>query len=436
MELPMRRDSLGLICTIAAFFALTSIAPAQPQIAATLTREEAVRQALQHNPQLATVRQQQGYAAAALIIARTYPYNPVYTGYVAHNSGPQNADITNRVYLEHYVSLEIELRGQKNHRRALGCATVSRIEWEIAQQEIAVSVAVLRAYNALLYRQAKLQYLQEGIKVGDLSLSQLKKNVDAGKGTATDLMLARVDFDSARAQLGQARTTLTMARSEMRRLLGTLDDSFAVSGSLDVSLPSTDQTALTQLALGQRPDLHARRAAINEAEASLRLLKANRYGNPSLAPFFEYDPTRVTTVGGRISMPLAIFNTKKGEILKAETDVAKIRSEVQQLELQASQDVQAALARLKDASQWADSYRADVLPGLLKIKAEMDKQFAGADPKLDFARFLTVQRTFIKANENLLDARYEVSQAQADLALALAEPALAIGPPPTAALKK
>ena len=432
----MRRESLGLACTFAAFFASTSLLPAQPQIPATITRQEAVHIALLNNPQLATVRKQQGYAAAALIIARTYPYNPVYTGYVAQNSGPESAGITNRVYLEHYIALEIELRGQKHHRRALGCATASRIEWEIAQQEIAVSVAVLRAYNALLYRQAKLGYLQDGIRVSEMSLARLKGAVDAGKASATDLVLARVDLDSARAQLGQARTALAMARSDIRRLLGTLDDSFAISGALDVPLPASDQLTLTQLALEQRPDLHARRAAINEAEANLRLVKANRYGNPSLAPFFSYDPTQVAAVGGRLSMPLAVFNTKKGEILKAETDVAKIRSEVQQIELQASQDVQAALARLKDAGQWAESYRADVMPALLKVKGDLDKQYAAAEPKLDFARFLTVQRSFIKANENLLDARYEVSQAEADLALAVAEPALAIGPVAATTLTK
>jgi hypothetical protein len=47
---------------------------------------------------------------------------------------------------------------------------------------------------------------------------------------------------------------------------------------------------------------------------------------------------------------------------------------------------------------------------------------------VDLARLLALQRSFIKANENLLDARYELSQAQADLALSVAEPSLAIGP--------
>jgi outer membrane protein TolC len=398
----------------------------QPTVA--LTREAAVRQALVQNPFLATIRKQSGYAEAALIIAKTYPFNPVFTGYLTGVGGPENAGITNRVYHEYYVSLELELRGQGKHRKAIASATASRIEWEIAQQEIAVSIAVVRAYNTVLYRQKKLEFIDAGIKTNELAFEQMRKKFDAGKVKATDLMLARIDLDSARAQRGQAKTALTVARSELRRWMGTLDDGFAVAGDFDVPLPSTDQAALTELALSQRADLHARRAALCEAEGQLRLVIANRWGNISAGPYYELDPTRVSYIGGRLSSPLAIFNTKKAEIHKAETDVSKIRSEVQQLEMQASQDVQAALSRWIDASKWASSYQTDVLPNLTKAKEEIEKQFASNDPTAELTRVLAIQRSFIKANENLLDAHYEISQAQADLGLSVAEPSLAIGP--------
>ncbi len=421
------RRIFGTACALAISLGLASAGRGQQPFTA-LSREAAVQQALQQNPNLATIRKQCGYAEAALILARTYPFNPVYTGYVTGATGPTSAGITNRVYEEHYISLELELRGQGKHRKAGAAATASRIEWEISQQEIAVSVAVIRAYNTVLYRQKKIDFIDAGLKITETTLSQMSKQVDAGKAKATDLMLARIDFDGARAQRGQALTALTVARSELRKLLGTLDDSFVVVGDLEVPLPGADQTALTQLALNQRADLQARRSAMCEADAALRLVNANKFGNLSLGPYYELDPTRVSYVGGRISMPLAIFNRKQGEIHKAETDVAKIRAEVQQIELQASQDVQAALSRWTDATKWVSSYQTEVLPNLTKAKQDLEKQVAAKDPNADFARMVAVQRTFIKANENLLDAHYEASQAQADLALSVAEPALAIGP--------
>jgi outer membrane protein TolC len=412
---------------------LATVATAQPPaplaIASSFTREEAVRQALHSNPTLMAARKQHGYAEAALVIAKTYPYNPVYTGYETYATGP-NSD--NHVYLEQYISLEVELRGQGKHRRAIGAAAASRIDWEISQQEIAVSVAVIRAFNTVLYRQQKLAFVDENLKLSEQAFEGTRKQAEAGKVTKLDLSLARADLDSARAQRGQTRTTLAIARSDLRKLLGTLDDTFIAAGNLDVTLPSTDPDALTKLALDHRADLQAKRAALGEAEAAVRLVRANRFGNPSFGMFYEYDPTKVVYSGLRLSMPLAIFNTKKGEILKAETDVMKVNAEMLNLELQAAQDVQAALARLTDASKWAEGYAVEVLPNLAGARAELEA-LAAKNPA-EGARLTSVKRGYLKASESWLDARFEVSQAEADLALAVAEPSLAFGPP--AGLKK
>ena len=84
--------------------------------------------------------------------------------------------------------------------------------------------------------------------------------------------------------------------------------------------------------------------------------------------------------------------------------------------------------RVGEASKWASAYQTQVLPDLRKAKEELDQPFAKNDPRLELPRLILVSRSYLKANENLLDARYEVSQAQADLALSTAEPTLAVGP--------
>ena len=116
---------LGAVCVIAGTLGVAAFVSAQtpfPAVAPATTkfmsREEAVRFALQNNPNLMVVRQQSGFAQAAIVSAKTYPFNPVYTGVVGQNGGPTNAMITNRVFNEHYVTLELELRGQGGYRRA------------------------------------------------------------------------------------------------------------------------------------------------------------------------------------------------------------------------------------------------------------------------------------------------------------------------------
>jgi cobalt-zinc-cadmium efflux system outer membrane protein len=426
----LTRLSLSLLTALSLTHPATAqtFAPVTNQPPPGLTRDLAIHYALQNNPALMTTRQQYGYAQAAIVLAKTYPFNPIYTGYVAGMSGAAESDFRNRVFTEDYVTLELELRGQGGHRRAAASAGASRIEWEIAQQEMALSIAVVRAFNTVLYRQKKLEVLEESLKLTEQSFEQLKRQVDSGKIKPLDIAVVRADLESARAQGSQLRTTLAGARSDLRKLLGTLDDSFAVLGKLDVPLPGGDQASFTQLALEQRPDLHARRAAICEVEANLRLVESNRYGNPQVGPFYSLDDSRISTIGARIVLPLPVLNTKRAEIMKAQTDVSKVRFEVQQLETQASQDVMAALTRYTNATKWAAAYETDVVPGLLSAKQEMERLLAQSDPSVDAARFLVVQRAYLKAIETLLDARFEVSQAQADLALAVAEPMLAVGP--------
>jgi cobalt-zinc-cadmium efflux system outer membrane protein len=412
----------GTIC------AQTPAPPPTTVVQGPIGRDAAVQLALHNNPALMVVRQQNGFGEAAILISKTYPFNPVYTGYVTSANGPAAAGVTNQVYNEHYISLELELRGQGGYRRAGACATATKIEWEIAYQEMLVSMNVLRAYNAVIYRQAKIGIFEENYKLNEQLFEKTRQAADQGKVKLTDLTMARADLDTLRAQRSQIRTALAIARSDLRRQLGVLDDSFGLLGSLDVPMPALDVDALTQMAIDQRPDLRARRAALCEAENALKLVEANRFGNPSIGPYYEYDPTRVTYWGARISAPIPVFNTRKGEILKAQTEVCKVRAELNQLEVQASLDVRAALARLADATQWAASYDNDVVPALFKAKQDVERTVVNRDPGADPAKLVAVQKAFLKAQDSQLDAHFEVSQGEVDLALAIAEPTIAIGP--------
>src|SRR5262245_34469163 len=107
--------------------------PADVAAPPVLPLEGAVQYALANNPQLKFARTQRGLASAGVVLARIYPYNPVYNGVVLGVIGP---DVTNRVFNEHYVTMQLELRGQRRERLAAASAAVTRTEWEIAAQEL------------------------------------------------------------------------------------------------------------------------------------------------------------------------------------------------------------------------------------------------------------------------------------------------------------
>src|SRR5947209_7563268 len=76
---------LGLLCWSCLAWVGVGTASAQsppptgaPEKPPLLTMDQAVLWALQHNPDLASLRQQHGIAAAGIVIANTYPFNPIW----------------------------------------------------------------------------------------------------------------------------------------------------------------------------------------------------------------------------------------------------------------------------------------------------------------------------------------------------------------------
>jgi cobalt-zinc-cadmium efflux system outer membrane protein len=398
--------------------------PAAVPQPAVLTRQDAVRFALANNPQLALVREQRGLAAAGVVLARVYPYNPVFTSVVL---GVNGEGVTNRVFNEHVVAMQLELCGQGKYRRAAAAAAVTRTEWEVAAQEVATAISVLRAYDTVLYREQKLRVLEETVRLSEQLVELGKRGVELQRSRPADVILARTEMDTARAQLGQGRTALAVARAELRRLIGTLDDCFAVGGDLDLALPTLVCDALVPYALQLRPEVHARSAAIAEAEARLGLQVADRLGNPSIGPRVEVNETSDTFVGVVMTGPIPVLNRRQGEIAQRRADVARAQVDLHSTEQQVALAVSAAMARLTEARRWADYYQAEALPNLRKARQELEQFLADGEPGVDVVKVLGAQRNFLQVTNAYLDARYEVSQAQADLAAAVGDPALAAG---------
>jgi cobalt-zinc-cadmium efflux system outer membrane protein len=392
-----------------------------------LKLDEAVRWSLQNNPELAAFRQQHGIAAAAVVIARTYPFNPVWTNKPFAVNGPESAGITNRVAMEQRVSIDLEVRGQGAYRREAACAALTRTDWEIAFQETTIALRVIRAFNAELYYQGKLRLGEETIRLNEQTVQELRQLLKREAVQPADLIVAESEVASSRALLGTARAALVRARQDLRRALGVTEEAFALQGALDTPLPATDDLqTLVPMALDRRPDLHARQFAVQEADARVRLARADRFGNPNLGPDYEYNETRANFIGAQLTLPLPVFNTRRGEILQREAERTRAAFDLRNAEVVVRQDVQGALDRLREARAWADTYRTKVLPNLEESRKTMQTLFAkGGVPALSV---IDIQRKLLRARDGYLDALYELRQAQADLAAAMGDPGLAIAP--------
>src|ERR1700704_3804646 len=110
------RSGLGRLVAVAVAFVLPNcpvVAEPAPQSenvqeSRLLSIEASVQYTLANNPQLAALREQHGLAAAGVVVAKTYPFNPIYQGIYQEAQGPSGT-VTNPFPQQHQVTLEIEL---------------------------------------------------------------------------------------------------------------------------------------------------------------------------------------------------------------------------------------------------------------------------------------------------------------------------------------
>jgi cobalt-zinc-cadmium efflux system outer membrane protein len=395
-----------------------------------LSMQSALQFALENNPGLAAQRRQHGIAAARLVIADTYPFNPTLELRVQRASGPELAGVTNNVPVESLLLFEVEVRGQKQLRKEGAAAALSRTEWEIAAQEQSLAVQVIRSYGNLLYRQEKLRLLEETLKVNEGIVADVRRLVNLGKLRSADLIVAQTEVADTLDLVTTGREALTAARQEFFRSLGVVDLTFETAGSLEPPDWKWNPADLAELAMSRRGDLRARQLAVAEAAANVRLTAANRYGNPVVGPAYSFDPSKIRMIGAQVNVPLPSFNVRRGEILQSEAEYTQSAVQLRQAEVNVRQDVASALARLEVAEARADQLKRKVLPDMERAGEDMRKLFEAGDPGVDMLKVVDIRRKIIRARDNYLDALWAVRQARADVLAATGEPSLEFGKQP------
>jgi cobalt-zinc-cadmium efflux system outer membrane protein len=412
---------------------VVQVRPAVEDTPGPMSPDAAIRWALEHNPEIAALRQQRGIAAAGVVIARTYPFNPLWDATVNGAMGRESAGISNSVPLTNTVKLELEVHHQPRIRQQAAAAALTRTEWEVAGQELTLAVRVLRGFDTVVYRYRKRQLILTTI---ELNSTAAKKLEDLAKGptppTAADVHLIHSEVDDARAQLPPGNAALVTAWQDLYKALGLTRGSFDLLGGFEVpSRVEDDADQLLHAAQEHRPDLRARQVAVGEADARVRLEIANRFGNPSVGMYHEYNETSATFVGLAFTMPLPVLNTHRGEIQQREAERTRAALELREYEVVVQQDVRAALARLEQARKWVETYRKETVPNLERtLKAIKTLYEAGGPGAPDLLRVLDVQRKLLKARDVELDAIFELRQALADLAAAVGDPSVAVLPCP------
>jgi outer membrane protein, heavy metal efflux system len=286
-------------------------APPPPPSTAPVTMQQAVEQALAHNPVLLSAQQNllsmKGQEVEAGLRA-----NP--------DLGVTGSDITlpaNNPASPFFYSVSVSRlfeRGQKRRWRLDSArATTAQTEAQYHDQIRQTTLQVKQSFTNLLLAKATLKLAQDNLSSFRHELQINHDRYDAGDigkldYERLDLQLAQFESDESSAEMN-----LVQASDQLQTLMGrgqpTRD--FDIAGDLAPPPLSNTLADLEQKALAARPDYQAAQSAVRVADANVKLAYSNGTTDPTLEG--EFDRSGDYNSGGfSISIPLRIFDRNQG----------------------------------------------------------------------------------------------------------------------------
>jgi outer membrane protein, heavy metal efflux system len=382
-----------------------------------LTLEQAVRSTLDRNLELKAKREDLGLAEARLIRANLlFQHNPELEGDVSNRRLDKPEDGSRNVLQGGvFLSQEFEIGGQPLFRRQAAQRNLEKVKFEVADFERTLRFRVTELFLRLGNNQAKVKQAEQ--------IVDLRSRLYEASGTRLRLGdIPEVQHTLSEFELNRARSELFGLRREYEESLGKLRTDLGLEAEVQVEViaelkptpTSLSPADLVKTALERRPDLGAleREKAVTEAEE--RLTRSERIPNVKAGPFYERDD-RDNIIGGRISIPLPVFDRKQAELREALARKSAANINYLNVRQGIERAVRAAYARLKLSEQELSYYPETAMKRFdetleLYLKAYEERQ-------VEISEFLLFQNQVIEARQKFIDAMTNYNLSLAELKL-------------------
>jgi outer membrane protein, heavy metal efflux system len=273
--------------------------------------------------------------------------------------------------------------------------------------------AVLRlsaaAYYRALHASERIRLLNATQELAARVYSVADRRYRAGDIAVLDVNIARASLARVRAEQEAAEASRTLALGDLKQLLGLADD-IGVQGTL--SPPAGVELTVVLQAASQRPELRALEAAVQEAEADIRLGGTFTKPEYGLGVRYSHEEGDQIVLGIlKLSLPVAskgqelrAVSTARATRLRAELDAARTRIE---LEVRAGFD---AYNRRLAAIRILET---DAIPGLDENETLSTRSFDVG--QLGLPDLLLIRREILDTRSQYLDALLEAALARIDL---------------------
>ncbi|MGE0201544.1 MAG: TolC family protein [Candidatus Melainabacteria bacterium] len=401
-----------------------------PAFAESLTLEQAIDTAIQHNPQLKAAKAKLGISEADIKTAKARP-NPM----IVSDNGI--AEDTYRAGIEQ----TIELGGKRHKRVALAKAQQEVVHSEIDGVLLTLRADVRRAYTQLYLGQERQKAYEEILQSTEKLLNVTQKREQAGDVSRLDVLQADIIVVNVKNELQSLANQLIEARNQLNNLLNQpLDTSLALTppaafpqlvmekaalpekteaGALKAEVQKTDFSLnrLIETALTTRPEMQQNQKGQEATQRQLSLAKANRIPNLSLTA----GPDIVVPGGGEnqysvffiANMELPVWNRQQGPIQKALAEQVQLQEEQAALKNKIILEVTNAYNAFFAHQNRVMRYETELFPKAQEVVEKSRRSFE--EGKSSILISLNAQQAYIHTRLGYLQAMVDMQNAISDL---------------------
>ncbi len=441
--------SLALIIIIAAANPSPGLTQEKP---APLTLKEAVKLALERNPEVLVAREELDELKGKITEVRSGAYPQItFQGYGLRLRDPSilNSSSFDEVPKEFKDALvprannmfDLGLNVKQpifnagKVRTALKLAKESLGEKEAAQEVVRqqLTFKVFQAFNDLLLAEANLEVVRETQQQRLKHLEQARSRFNNGVATEIDVLRSEVNVANMEPELIRANNRVRLARAAINNLIvADLEAPTQIEGSLEYHpWPVGSLEEIQRRTLELRPELQAARRQLQQARLTVSLAQAENkltvdmegqwgYSVRQLQNVFNNDFSR-WNLTFNFKLPLFDSGRKAGLIVQASARFRAAEQRLAQLQNNIRLEVKQAYDDMQSSAKAIAAARLSVSQAE-KVLAMMQANYQyGAATTLDV---IDSQTALALARNSQIGATYEYEMAKARLRLASGSPVL------------
>ena len=339
---------------------------AQKPGAVTISLDEAIQMALQHNHTLMAARTVIQQDQAGETTANLRP-NPVILGdsqfLPVFQPTQFSADwLDNTAQFDLGLSYLFE-RGQKRQHRLQAAKDVTAVtRSQVTDNERSLSFNVASLFINVELAESTLELANQDLKSFQNTVTIGEERYKAGDTGEDDLLKIKLQMLQFQTDVSAAELSRVQGLSDLRQLLGyeSIGPDYDVTGAFDYQLVKGNLDDFQAEALANRPDLQAARLGINAANSQLELQRS--IGKRDVTGQISYTHlgyTNDVSLFGQIQLP--IFDRNQGEIARAGFVITQAQEQERLASGQVLTDVRDAFEGLRANDRIVALYRSGYL---------------------------------------------------------------------------